>query len=63
DTEPPILSIMYPVDGYITDAKNITIQGRTDVGANVTVEGVDVPVDDKGNWRRDVQLRMGTQAF
>jgi hypothetical protein len=61
DTEPPSNIVLYPVDGYITEASNVTVSGRTDVGANVTVNGEQVDVDDKGLFERNVGLDMGRQ--
>jgi hypothetical protein len=63
DTEPPSLVIEFPMDGYLTEEANVTILGRTDVGAVLTIEDVEVSIDDKGRFDRNVDLRMGRQAF
>ncbi|UCC92259.1 MAG: right-handed parallel beta-helix repeat-containing protein [Thermoplasmata archaeon] len=63
DTEPPSLQILNPVDGYTTDANNLTISGRTDVGSNLTIDGEEVSVDDKGMFDHNVPLKLGRQAF
>jgi hypothetical protein len=63
DTEPPSLQILFPIDGFLTEEDNITINGRTDVGAVLTIEGVEVSVDDKGVFNHDVDIKLGRQAF
>jgi hypothetical protein len=63
DTEPPSLQILFPVDGFLTEETNVSIMGRTDVGANLTIGGVDVPIDDKGLFEHDIDLKLGRQAF
>jgi hypothetical protein len=63
DTEPPSLVITFPADGFLTEANNVSIMGRTDVGSVVTIEGVDVTIDDKGNFQQDTTLKLGRQSF
>jgi hypothetical protein len=63
DTEPPSLIILFPVDGFLTVEDNVTIMGRSDVGAELTINGVDVAVDDKGLFEHDVDLKLGRQAY
>ncbi len=61
DTEPPSLIVLFPLNGYITEEERVTVNGRTDVGANVTVNGEDVAIDDKGLYSKVVDLELGVQ--
>ncbi len=63
DTEPPALVILFPADGFLTEANNVSIMGRADVGSVVTINGEEAPIDDKGLFEHDATLRMGRQAF
>lgn len=63
DTEPPSLLVTFPLDGYLTEEKTVIIQGRTDVGSNVTIDGNPVAIDDKGRFNHSVSLKVGRQAF
>ncbi len=63
DTEPPSLIIEFPMDGYVTEEDNVTILGRTDVGAILAIDGIEVSINDKGRYEQDVDLKMGRQAL
>jgi len=63
DTDPPSLTILFPVDGFLTEENNVTIIGRTDVGSVLTIDGEEVPIDDKGNFEKDMALALGRQGF
>jgi len=63
DTEPPSLLVTFPLDGYLTEEKSVIIQGRTDVGSNVTINDDPVSIDDKGRFNHTVSLKVGRQAF
>ena len=61
DTEPPSLTVDYPFDGMLTELTDINVSGRTDVGAKLTINGMDVPIDDKGLFSYNYGLAMGRQ--
>ncbi len=61
DTEPPVLFVEWPFDGYTTEETRINVTGRTDVGAHVTINGEDVAIDDKGRFDMVVFLALGRQ--
>ena len=61
DTEPPSLIVLFPLDGYITEEDSVTVDGRTDVGASVTVNGEEVAIDDKGLFSKKVDLEIGVK--
>jgi hypothetical protein len=60
DTEPPSLVVESPYSGRTEDSA-VNVTGRTDVGANLTINGVAVAVDDKGRFRLTLPLRYGDQ--
>ncbi|MCK4970466.1 MAG: hypothetical protein KAS77_08065, partial [Thermoplasmata archaeon] len=61
DTEPPSLIVLFPLNGYMTEEDSVNVEGRTDVGANVTVNGEEVAIDDKGLFSQKVDLEIGVQ--
>jgi hypothetical protein len=61
DTEPPSLFVESPFDGFLTELPDINVTGRTDVGSNLTINGMDVSIDDKGRFSYNVGLAMGRQ--
>ncbi|MCK5253719.1 MAG: right-handed parallel beta-helix repeat-containing protein, partial [Thermoplasmata archaeon] len=63
DTEPPQLIVEFPMDDYVTEENNVTILGRTDVGVILAIDGIEVPINDKGRYEQDVDLKMGRQAL
>ena len=60
DTEPPALVVESPYSGRTEDS-TVNVTGRTDVGADLTINGVAVAVDDKGRFRLTMPLRYGDQ--
>jgi hypothetical protein len=44
DAEPPVLELDGPVDGMYTTTGTVRVAGRTEVGAVVTVDGVEIEV-------------------
>jgi hypothetical protein len=61
DTEPPVLIVDSPFDGYLTELIEINVTGRTDVGASLTINDVDVAIDDKGRFDFTFGLTIGRQ--
>ncbi len=60
DTEPPELVLESPYSGVTYD-EAVNVTGRTDVGANLTVNGIDVAVDGRGRFSYKIHLHMGDQ--
>ena len=61
DTEPPSLVVDFPIDGYLTEETDLNVSGRTDVGSDLTINGEDVPTDDKGRFSVRYDLSIGRQ--
>ncbi len=65
DTIPPALEISSPANGNvpITYDSTLWINGTTDPGANVTINGVAVPVDANGSFNYQATLVEGQNIF
>jgi len=62
DKTPPSLSILSPDQGTTFTENPVVIQGETESGASVTVDGKTVGVDDSGMFQRSVTLSEGTDT-
>lgn len=66
DNEPPKLDISSPSDGtnFFTDKqKKITIEGKTDPDASITVNGHTVIVNDDGSFKYNYSLSDGKNTL
>jgi len=64
DTYPPALVILFPpVLDYQTAQSQLKIEGRTEAGATVSINGNAVPVEDNGYFSLDVTLNTGLNTF
>ncbi len=62
DTIPPDLKFSIP-DGFITNKKNIKVDGTTEIGARVFFEGKEIEVDREGNFTIYMKLKEGMNVF
>jgi parallel beta-helix repeat protein len=62
DTVPPILIVDYPHATELVNTTNIAFKGKTEPGANVTVNGVIATVDAKGNFSCNITLPEGVNT-
>jgi len=60
DTEPPSLVVESPYSGTTYD-EAVNVSGRTDVGATLSINGIEVPVDARGRFDLTIHLRQGSQ--
>lgn len=66
DNKPPNLTINSPSDGagfFGSNQIQVTIQGKTDAGAQITINGRIVSVDDSGNFQYTTTLNSGANPF
>jgi hypothetical protein len=66
DNKPPNLTITSPADGSQfngSSQRQVTISGTTDAGAQVTINGRIVAVDDSGNFQYTTTLNDGANTF
>jgi hypothetical protein len=66
DNKPPNLTVTSPSDGtsfYGSSQRQVTIQGTTDAGSQITVNDRIVSVDDSGNFQYTTTLNDGANSF
>lgn len=64
DDEEPSLEVNEPEDGKnIIGDRKITISGKTEKGVKVTVNGIQIIVDQEGNFQTNMSLNEGENAF
>ncbi|MGH7542575.1 MAG: hypothetical protein ACREK7_01425, partial [Gemmatimonadota bacterium] len=63
DTEGPPLQVDEPVEGTTTMASRITVAGRTDPSASVTVGAASIPTASDGSFRGEVSLSPGLNVL
>ncbi len=60
---PPRISITSPKDGEHISASSVILQGRTDVGATLTVNDQQIPVDSDGNFKQPISISLGEKVL
>jgi len=63
DATPPTLKITSSINTPITYTSTFWINGTTEPGATVTINGVNVPVDSNGNFEYKATLVNGENVF
>lgn len=63
DTIPPFLQVLGPPDGLITNSLNIRVEGVTEVGADLTINGQLTMVLGNGSFSRFVGLIEGSNPI
>lgn len=64
DTFPPALVILFPPTlDFQTNQGQLKIEGRTEAGATVSINGKPVPVEGNGYFSLDVTLNVGLNTF
>ncbi len=59
DTTAPFIELISPSDSLITQSTHVTVEGTTEIGASVTVQGAPVSVDATGAFNSVVGLTHG----
>ncbi len=59
DSLPPMLTITYPSDNFVSSTPSLSLQGITDAGAKVTVGSTEVLADSGGNFTVVLVLNDG----
>ncbi len=60
---PPELSIFFPNDGFVTKENLVTIQGKTEPGAHLTVNGQDISFNGQGQFSLPLDLTPGLNSI
>ena len=63
DVRPPVLALREPANGIVVDGDHIRVNGTTEPGASVTVNGVAVKVDSDGSFTVDIGLEEGSNVI
>ena len=64
DNQSPSLEMTNPVEKSLSvDYADFNIEGRTEAGASVLVNGKVAMVDDSGNFKIKMQLQLGKNDF
>lgn len=63
DKSGPAIAITHPTDLAVSYESPLAFQGTTDVGATVSVAGIDAEVDEFGQWSVDVELKRGQNTL
>lgn len=59
DSIPPMLTITYPSDNFVSSTPSLSLQGMTDANAKVTVGSTEVTADSGGNFTAVLVLNDG----
>lgn len=63
DTVPPQLIITSPVENFVTSSPTVLLQGITERGAKVFVDGKEVSVDSGGNFSTQILVKEGINSL
>ncbi len=63
DRQPPTLDVLGPVGGAILDGPNVVVQGKTEVGASVTVNGRTIVPGQDGSFSESFTPPVGPVAI
>jgi hypothetical protein len=63
DATPPVVTILSPLEGAVTSTGALSITGRTEAGASVSINGASVAVQPSGEFSGSVTLSEGANAI
>lgn len=63
DATAPVVTILSPLEGTVTSTGALSITGRTEAGASVTINGSSVSVQPSGDFGGSVTLSEGPNAI
>ena len=63
DATAPVVTILSPLEGTVTSTGALSITGRTEAGASVTINGTSVAVQANGDFGGSVALSEGANAI
>lgn len=61
--KPPMLTLVSPVDGYITSEEKITVFGNSEPETNITINGRMVSIGTEGQFEQELDLVEGVNAI
>lgn len=60
---PPKLEVYNPTNGSTSQSDTVTVEGETDPGAILSINGQPVPTDTNGSFKEEVKLLPGTNSL
>lgn len=60
---PPNIQIIEPVDDLITDNNSLTVIGRADTKAQITINGISVLSNESGIFEQEISLKEGVNTI
>ncbi len=60
---PPKLEVLTPVANAQVSTESVTVEGTTDAGAELSINGQPVPTDPNGGFREEVRLLSGPNTL
>lgn len=60
---PPKLELTAPASNTTVNAESVTVEGRTDPGATLAINGQPIPTDVDGSFKEEVRLLSGTNSL
>lgn len=60
---PPMIKISEPADGSVIHASSVVLEGQTDIGANLSIDGQDIQVDSQGNFKEPISVTAGAKVL
>lgn len=60
---PPKLELTRPAPNTTLSAESVTVEGKTDSGATLAINGQPIPTDVNGSFREEVHLLSGTNTL
>lgn len=61
--EPPLLLVFGPEDGFISRSGMVEVQGKTDTGAQLFINGTSITNDENGFFNQTVPLAEGVNTI
>jgi len=61
--QPPAIKISTPADGSVVHASSLVLQGQTDVGVNLSLDGQPIQVDSSGNFKAPISVTEGAKVL
>lgn len=61
--EPPRLVLLDPVEGLVTNQLSITVRGETEKECQLTINGMETMLNEKGQFQSDIDLSDGVNTI
>ena len=62
-TAPPQLSVTSPKDNVNIEGSSVTVEGKTDTGATLYINDVEVGIDQNGSFKEKISLQNGVNII